>query len=29
VSPDLLLLWGFQQWRHGPYYVEPQQGSTR
>jgi hypothetical protein len=23
VSPDLLLLWGFTQWRHGPYYVPP------
>jgi hypothetical protein len=23
VSPDLLLRWGFTQWRHGPYYVPP------
>jgi hypothetical protein len=23
VSPDLLLLWGFTQWRHGPYYLPP------
>jgi hypothetical protein len=29
VSPDLLLLWGFHQWRHGPYYVEPQSRSAR
>jgi hypothetical protein len=29
VSPDLLLLWGFRQWRHGPYYVEPQPRSPR
>jgi hypothetical protein len=29
VSPDLLLLWGFTQWRHGPYYVEPQPRRAR
>jgi hypothetical protein len=23
ISPDLLRLWGFHQWRHSPYYVEP------
>ena len=23
VSPDLLRLWGFTQWHHGPYYVPP------
>lgn len=23
VSPSLLLVWGFSQWRHGPYYVPP------
>jgi hypothetical protein len=23
ISPDLLRMWGFTQWRHSPYYVEP------
>jgi hypothetical protein len=23
VSPDLMKLWGFTQWRHSPYWVEP------
>ena len=23
VSPDLLTLWGFTQWRHTDFYVEP------
>jgi hypothetical protein len=23
ISPDLMRLWGFAQYRHSPFYVEP------